>query len=173
MSQKLVADELIEAAQRATGLQRFDSESFREALRRALESAGHVVVTAASGEEGLQAAASHRPDAIVVDGTLPGIDGATVVRRLRLDAALRDIPCLLLTASGVHIPFATVVRQYFIGIFLNNFLPSTVGGDVAKSPEQCAAIRFICQPGFQAFFDDCGCGCELVREQQEQGAPPK
>ncbi|MCY1075688.1 hypothetical protein [Archangium lansingense] len=44
---------------------------------------------------------------------------------------------------------------------------------VAKSPEQCAAIRFICQPGFQAFFDDCGCGCELVREQQEQGAPPK
>jgi hypothetical protein len=44
---------------------------------------------------------------------------------------------------------------------------------VAKSPEKCATIRFFCQPGFQAFFDDCGCGCERVRGQQEQGAPRK
>jgi len=39
---------------------------------------------------------------------------------------------LLLTAAGVHVPFRLIVRQYFIGIFVNNFLPSTVGGDVAK-----------------------------------------
>jgi glycosyltransferase 2 family protein len=39
---------------------------------------------------------------------------------------------LLLTAAGVRAPFPLVVRQYFIGIFVNNFLPSTVGGDVAK-----------------------------------------
>jgi uncharacterized protein (TIRG00374 family) len=39
---------------------------------------------------------------------------------------------LLLTASGVAIPLSLVVRQYFVGIFVNNFLPSTVGGDVAK-----------------------------------------
>ena len=39
---------------------------------------------------------------------------------------------LLLTAAGVRVPFAKVVRQYFVGIFVNNFLPSTVGGDVAK-----------------------------------------
>ena len=39
---------------------------------------------------------------------------------------------LLLVASGVHAPFSVVVRQYFIGIFVNNFLPSTIGGDVAK-----------------------------------------
>lgn len=39
---------------------------------------------------------------------------------------------LLLSAAGIRAPFSTVVRQYFIGIFLNNFLPSTIGGDVAK-----------------------------------------
>jgi len=39
---------------------------------------------------------------------------------------------LLLRAAGVDVPFASVVRQYFVGIFANNFLPSTVGGDVAK-----------------------------------------
>jgi glycosyltransferase 2 family protein len=39
---------------------------------------------------------------------------------------------LLLRAAGVDVPFTSVVRQYFVGIFVNNFLPSTVGGDVAK-----------------------------------------
>ena len=57
-----------------------------------------MVLTAPTGEEGLRLAAAQRPAAIVVDGVLPGIDGATVIRRMRLDAALRDVPCLLLTA---------------------------------------------------------------------------
>jgi uncharacterized protein (TIRG00374 family) len=39
---------------------------------------------------------------------------------------------LLLTAAGVRVPFAKVLRQYFVGIFVSNFLPSTVGGDFAK-----------------------------------------
>lgn len=80
-----------------------DSPTFREALRTALEEARYAVVIATTGEEGLQVAAAQRPAAILVDGVLPGIDGATVIRRLRLDAALRDVPCLLLTASeGMH-----------------------------------------------------------------------
>ncbi len=76
-----------------------DSVTFRERLRETLEGAGYVVMTASSGEEGLQVAASHRPSAIIVDGELPGIDGATVIRRIRLDGALRGTPCLLLTAA--------------------------------------------------------------------------
>lgn len=39
---------------------------------------------------------------------------------------------LLLVAAGVQVPFAAVLKQYFVGIFVNNFLPSTVGGDVIK-----------------------------------------
>ena len=39
---------------------------------------------------------------------------------------------LLLAEAGVRVPFVLTVRQYFIGTFLNNFLPSTVGGDVGK-----------------------------------------
>jgi len=76
-----------------------DSRTFREELRQALEGAGYAVLLAPTGEEGLRVAAGQRPSAIVVDGVLPGIDGATVIRRVRLDAALRGIPCLLLTAS--------------------------------------------------------------------------
>jgi len=44
---------------------------------------------------------------------------------------------------------------------------------VSKSPDQCSAIRFVCEPGFRAFFDDCGCGCELARGPQQGGAPRK
>jgi uncharacterized protein (TIRG00374 family) len=39
---------------------------------------------------------------------------------------------LLLRAAGVQVSFGIVLRQYFIGLFINNFLPSTVGGDLAK-----------------------------------------
>jgi DNA-binding response OmpR family regulator len=76
-----------------------DSATFRAEIRAALEQADFLVEEAASGEEGLGLAASARPDAIVVDGVLPGIDGITVVRRLKSDSALRGTPCLLLTAA--------------------------------------------------------------------------
>src|SRR5262249_31446131 len=53
-----------------------DSATFREGMRATLEGAGYPVVVAATGEEGLRVAAALRPGAMVVDGVLPGIDGA-------------------------------------------------------------------------------------------------
>jgi DNA-binding response OmpR family regulator len=79
-----------------------DSVTFREALRQALEEAGYTAQVAASGEEGLRIAVAGRPRAVIVDSVLPGIDGSTVIRRLRLDIALRSVPCLLLTGSEDH-----------------------------------------------------------------------
>lgn len=76
-----------------------DSLTFRETLRCVLQKAGYRVVTAETGEGGLELAARHRPSALLVDGHLPGIDGATVIRRIRLDAQLRSLPCILLTGS--------------------------------------------------------------------------
>ncbi len=76
-----------------------DSVTFREALKDALEQASYRVIVSDTGEDGLRLASDQRPSAVVVDGQLPGIDGATVIRRIRLDAALRGLPCLLLTAS--------------------------------------------------------------------------
>ncbi len=78
-----------------------DSLTFREAIRDALESSGYRAHISASGEEGLAAAVALRPSVIIVDAHLPGIDGLTVVRRLRLDAALRHTPCMMITGSDV------------------------------------------------------------------------
>jgi DNA-binding response OmpR family regulator/signal transduction histidine kinase len=76
-----------------------DSVTFREVLKAALEQVSFRVIVAGSGEEGLRIAADIRPNALVVDGILPGIDGPTVIRRIRLDAALRELPCFLLTGT--------------------------------------------------------------------------
>jgi two-component system NtrC family sensor kinase len=77
-----------------------DSPTFREEFRRVLETAGYSVMTAESGEEGLNTAFALRPDAIIVDRVLPGVaDGPAVIRRLKQDVTLRNTPCLLLTGS--------------------------------------------------------------------------
>lgn len=76
-----------------------DSPTFRKRLAQTLREAGYGVLEANSGEQGLLLAADARPAAVVVDGSLPGINGSTVIRRLRLDAALRGLACILLTAS--------------------------------------------------------------------------
>ena len=79
-----------------------DSVTFRELLAQAFREQGFGVLTASSGEEGLRSVAVNRPDLVIVDGVLPGIDGATVVRKLRMDVAVRHTPCVLLTGSDEH-----------------------------------------------------------------------
>ncbi len=76
-----------------------DSLTYRETMGDLFCDAGFTVLRAASGEEGLGMVAVHRPSVVIVDGNLPGMDGATVIRRIRLDAALRGIPCILLTGA--------------------------------------------------------------------------
>ena len=86
-------------ADRAVILVIDDSATFRNVLRHVLERAAYEVLLASSGEEGLRVAGANPPTAILVDGVMPGIDGAGVIRRIRLDAALRGTPCILMTAS--------------------------------------------------------------------------
>ena len=77
-----------------------DSATFREHLGELLRDQNFEVLHAATGEEGLRSVALHRPSVAIVDGVLPDIDGPTVIRQLRLDAALRNTPCILLTGSS-------------------------------------------------------------------------
>ncbi len=109
---QLLGEETGPADDRSTVLVIDDSLTFREELRELLESEGYAVLTAPSGEEGLRMAADRRPQAVIVDGVMPGIDGATVIRRIRLDPALRDIPCLLMTAAD---DYATEVQMLEAG----------------------------------------------------------
>ena len=68
-----------------------DDRFLRRACEASLRQRGLTVTTAADGEEGLRLAAVHRPAALLVDGQLPGMDGPTVIRRIRLDQAHRQL----------------------------------------------------------------------------------
>lgn len=76
-----------------------DSETYRERLAELLDQAGYRPLTAASGRAGLAVLADRRPGAVIVDGIMPDMDGAALIRRIRLDAATRSLPCIMLTAS--------------------------------------------------------------------------
>jgi two-component system cell cycle response regulator DivK len=76
-----------------------DNEKNRKLARDVLVHQGYRVVEAESAEEGLAAVGRERPDLILMDIHLPGIDGIEALRRLRADAATRAIPVIAVTAS--------------------------------------------------------------------------
>ena len=78
-----------------------DQEDNRQILRDLLRSADFEVIEAVDGEAGLAAAAAHKPDLILMDVQLPGIDGYEATRRLKGDALLRDVPVIAVTAHAL------------------------------------------------------------------------
>jgi len=66
-----------------------------------LKKNGYEVISSMDGEEGLKMAAKEKPDLILVDVVMPGIDGLEVCRRLRKDPATKRIPIISTTAAGM------------------------------------------------------------------------
>ena len=62
---------------------------------------GHEVRTAASGAQCLAELSDWRPDVVLMDVMMPGMDGPTTLERIRSDPAIADIPVVFLTASVV------------------------------------------------------------------------
>ena len=73
-----------------------DEATVRQALERALRLEGFAVATAAGGVEALDAIGRMPPSAVVLDVTMPDLDGVTVVRRLRAEGV--DVPVCILSA---------------------------------------------------------------------------
>ncbi len=80
-----------------------DDEASRDLLRRTMEASGYRVLTAESGTEGLKIAKEQKPDAITLDVMMPGMDGWSVLKTLKSDNALKDIPVIMVSmVSMVH-----------------------------------------------------------------------
>jgi len=84
-----------------------DEEDILELLRFNLTKEGFAVVCAASGEEALNLALSNRPDLILLDLLLPGMDGLEVARRLKKEDATKEIPIIMVTAKGEEADIVT------------------------------------------------------------------
>jgi CheY-like chemotaxis protein len=113
-----------------------DEDDIREVAQMSLEMvAGWEVIAARNGEEGLRLAAEHRPDAILLDVMMPGMDGPATAQRLREDPATAAIPVILLTAKVQAtdrrrfegMPVAGVLAKPFDPLELANQVSVTLG----------------------------------------------
>jgi putative two-component system response regulator len=94
-----VSDETIQGPRRSRVLVADDTESVRSLFQRLLTSDGHEVISAADGAAALEAVHRHRPDVVLLDVSMPLIDGLEVCRRLKSDPATRLTPVVLVTGQ--------------------------------------------------------------------------
>ena len=78
-----------------------DNEMNRDMLSRRLIKRGHEVVIAVDGQEGVSMASSEGPDVILLDMSLPVMDGWEAARALKADQATKSIPIIALTAHAM------------------------------------------------------------------------
>lgn len=76
-----------------------DNERNRKLVRDTLQYKGYRTVETETAEEGIRLAREHRPDLVLMDIQLPGMDGITALGQLRADPATRAIPVIAVTAS--------------------------------------------------------------------------
>ncbi|MDB4998896.1 MAG: multi-sensor hybrid histidine kinase, partial [Myxococcaceae bacterium] len=77
-----------------------DDPRNRLLVRKLLVADGHEVIDAADGLEGVRLAIAQRPDLVLVDINIPGLDGYEVTLRLRTEASLAQVPIVAITAEG-------------------------------------------------------------------------
>lgn len=78
-----------------------DNEMNRDAISRLLERRGFTMLTAPDGEEGVRLCGEARPDLVLMDLGLPGIDGFEATRRIKAGPATQGIPVVALTARAM------------------------------------------------------------------------
>jgi len=78
-----------------------DNEMNRDMLTRRLTRNGFEVAIAVDGQQGVDLAVSEKPDLILMDMSLPVMDGLEATRRIKADPATRAIPVLALTANAL------------------------------------------------------------------------
>ena len=78
-----------------------DQEDNRRIVRDLLTSVGYNLIEAVTGEQGVTLAETQRPDLILMDIQLPGLDGYEATRRIKANPALRHIPIIVVTSYAL------------------------------------------------------------------------
>jgi two-component system, cell cycle response regulator len=119
-----------------------DSKTIRLIVGRAFKPYDCVLVEACNGEEGLAAAQREKPDLIILDITMPVMDGVTMLTKLKEDPALKPIPVIMLTAESgrdniLHIA-KLGIRDYLVKPFKEDILLEKVGRVVTLQKKPAA-----------------------------------
>ena len=104
-----------------------DNEKNRKLARDVLQVKGYQTIESETAEEGLELALEKSPALILMDIQLPGIDGITALKQLRLNPKTKSIPVIAITASAMTYNRQTMLAEGFDGyqtkpISLKDFL---------------------------------------------------
>lgn len=115
-----------------------DDPAIVEVVQAQLERAGFLVDSAHDGQEGMEKTFDGLPDVIVLDLSMPRVDGFEMLRRLRGQRALRDIPVLVLSARSSRTDVLTALdlgaRDYMVKPFDGRDLVGRVKGLLRPDP---------------------------------------
>jgi len=103
-----------------------DELALRAVLSEYLAFFGHEVTAVAGGEEALAAAGASRPDVIVSDVLMPGMDGIELCKRIKAQAGTADIPFLFMTARNVDDALRSALDSLGDGSVLKPFEPAAL-----------------------------------------------
>jgi CheY-like chemotaxis protein len=109
-----------------------DQEDNRRILSVYLEYVGYRVVSAVNGAEGVAAAREQRPHVIVMDISMPVLDGYQALRLLRDDPELSEIPVIALTAHALSTDREAVLAAGFDSYLAKPIEPRLVAAEVRR-----------------------------------------
>ena len=110
-----------------------DEPGMIELVGLVLKSQDMIVIGAKDGATGLEAIRQHKPDIVLLDIMMPGIDGWEVYRRMRADETMKEVPVIILTARNSS--FEEVIARERAGVndyITKPFVPDDLRNSIAK-----------------------------------------
>jgi two-component system cell cycle response regulator len=109
-----------------------DSKVVRSMVTRHLQPYGCTIIEATNGQEGVEMARTHKPDLVLLDVTMPVMDGRQALAELRKDAATKSIPVIMLTAESGRDLVMEIVKLGVHGYIVKPFQQATFDQEVSK-----------------------------------------
>jgi CheY-like chemotaxis protein len=117
-----------------------DDEDIRKVGRLSLEAVGRFqTAIAASAREGIQVAAMDRPDLILMDMMMPGMDGLTALHEIHQTAGLEAVPVVFMTAKVQRSDIDRYVALGAAGVIRKPFDPMTLPEEIRAILDQAAS----------------------------------
>ncbi len=107
-----------------------DSPTERFYLSDILRKGGYEVITAESGEDGLDKARKDKPDLILMDVVMPGLNGFQATRQLNRDPATQSIPVIMCTTKGQETDRVWGMRQGAVDYIVKPIVGDTLLGKI-------------------------------------------
>ncbi len=122
-----------------------DSKMIHTIIGKAFKNFDVQCIFASNGVEGLAAAAREKPDVMILDVTMPVMDGVETLTKLKADPSLRDIPVIMLTAEAGKENVVKVarigVRDYIIKPFTEQLVVERVGRIIDLQPKGTGTVK--------------------------------